>query len=142
MSDIDREYTYGKGQGLRTYKSRPFNTEVSELMNALDNCGYPANVCFLNKYDNQHHQLGWHADDSPNIDQTKPISVISLGAEREIWWKTHDLKGNIPNDQKQLLKHGSLFVMPPGFQEIYYHRIPKHSTPCEIRISLTFRYYK
>lgn len=48
-------------------------------------------------------------------------------------------KGNIPDDQKILLKRGSLFVMPKGFQDTYFHRIPKHDRPCGWRISLTFR---
>jgi len=48
-------------------------------------------------------------------------------------------KGNIPDDQKILLEEGSLFVMPVGFQDDYFHRIPKHDRPCDWRISLTFR---
>ena len=73
----------------------------------------------------------------PNHD----IAVISLGAEREIWWKQKDFKGPIPKENKQLLQNGSLFIMPAGFQKDYLHKIPKCDHACNIRISLTFRNY-
>lgn len=44
-----------------------------------------------------------------------------------------------PLDQRILLKEGSLFVMPVGYQDTHFHRIPKHDRPCGWRISLTFR---
>lgn len=141
MSAKDRSYTYGKGVGEREYKSAPFTVPVAYLLGKLNQDGLAYNVCFLNRYDHQKHQLGWHADDSPMMDQKHPIAVISFGAEREIWWKPNDAKGEIPNDQRQLLGSGSLFVMPAGFQELYLHRIPKCDRPCGTRISLTFRKY-
>lgn len=50
--------------------------------------------------------------------------------------------GDVPDDQKILLGDGSLFLMPPGYQDTHFHRIPKHSRPCGWRISLTFRSFK
>lgn len=47
--------------------------------------------------------------------------------------------GKQPMDQLVKLEDGSLFIMPPGYQEKYLHRIPKHDRPCSWRISLTFR---
>lgn len=47
--------------------------------------------------------------------------------------------GPVPPEDRFLLQRGSIFVMPPGFQEVMYHRIPKHPEPCGWRISLTFR---
>jgi len=35
-----------------------------------------------------------------------------------------------------------LFIMPPGYQDNFYHKIPKHDRPCGWRISLTFRSFK
>ena len=76
------------------------------------------------------------------MDQTHPIAVVSFGAERDIWVKEFNTKGNIPDDDKYLLENGSLFIMPAGFQQKYLHRIPKHNRPCGPRISLTFRKHK
>lgn len=47
--------------------------------------------------------------------------------------------GHVPPEDRYLLQRGSLFIMPPGFQEEMLHRIPKHPQPCGWRISLTFR---
>lgn len=70
----------------------------------------------------------------------RPIAVVSLGAEREIWFKPQGSKG-LDEVDKLLLKNGSICVMAPGMQDTHYHRIPKHPEPCGHRISLTFRGY-
>lgn len=48
-------------------------------------------------------------------------------------------RGPVPPEDRYLLQRGSLFIMPPGFQDVMLHRIPKHPQPCGWRISLTFR---
>lgn len=99
-------------------------------------------VCFLNRYLDQSDHLGWHADDSPEMDDARPIAVISLGVEREIWFRPIPVKGEPPQEvSKVRLGHGSLFLMHPGMQETHQHRIPKASSLCGERISLTFRGY-
>lgn len=141
MSDVIREYSYGRGRGERTYTSHIFIPEVLSLKDKINQqFGTSYNVCFLNKYDTFKQRSGWHSDDSDSMDNTHPIAVISFGAEREIWWKLQDFKGDIPAENKQKLHNGSLFIMPPGFQDLYFHRIPKHDRDCSTR-SLTFRKY-
>ena len=104
MSSYPRSYKYGgDGPGGRTYESSLYTLPVMELLNKLNNdfnCNY--NVCFLNRYDNQKNQLGWHSDNSPEMNPEHPIAVISFGAEREIWWKNKDATGEIPKDQRQV----------------------------------------
>ena len=142
MSDVPLEYTYGRGRGERTYNSSEFHPLVKDLMNRINeefDCNY--NICFLNYYDGQRKWLGWHADDSPEMDMEHPIAVVSYGVERSIFWKHKDYKGQIPQEQQCLLGDGSLFIMPSGFQREYLHKIPKHSSDCGGRISLTFRHY-
>lgn len=92
--------------------------------------------------DNEHQHLGWHADDFEGMIKEEPIAVISFGAAREIWVKPKDSKGEVPKDQRFLLEDGSIFIMPPGYQDTHLHRIPKHDRPCGWRISLTFRSFK
>lgn len=141
--DNSLNYTYGNGLHKRTYKSSPFTKEIKDLMNLLNstyNRSY--DVCFLNKYNNQKNQLGWHADDSPEMDSNHPILVLSLGAEREIWHKLKDYKGEVPKENKTLLENGSIYIMPSGFQLDHFHKIPKADREVGIRISLTFRKYK
>lgn len=143
MSTTSRTYTYGnKFHGETEYHSKPFSPLVDWLITYMLPKKHEFNVCFLNRYENEQQHLGWHADEFPGMREDKPITVLSLGAEREIWWKEKAFKGNIPAENKQLLEHGSFWTMPPGFQEDYFHKIPKHDQPCGVRISLTFRSFE
>lgn len=143
MSLVPLSYTYGKGVGERTYHSLAFHPLVLELMNKLNsefNSEY--NICFLNYYKSEKEHLGWHADDSPEMDKTHPIAVVSFGADRLIYIKEKEYRGEIPKDDQYMLGNCSLFIMPAGMQETHYHKIPKGDKPCGGRISLTFRKYK
>ena len=142
MSNQTVPYTYGVGTAARTYTSKPYTTQINDLLVKLNNdynCNY--NVCFLNRYDNAKNALGWHSDDSPEMNTNHDIAVISFGAEREIWWKDKQFKGEIPKENRQLLGNGSLFIMPAHFQENHYHKIPRCDRECPVRVSLTFRNY-
>lgn len=140
MSDNLIKYSYGNRIGAEEYTSKPMTGMVGNLMNLINvNLKSNLNACFLNKYDDEKQHLGYHKDSFPNCPDSEPIAVVSFGAEREIWLKNQEDKGNIPDDQKILLNRGSLFVMPAGFQEKFFHKIPKNPQPCGWRISLTFR---
>ena len=142
MSDVPRSYAYKTYDGPREYHSSPYTPYVDMLRRTL-NLAFDTryNVCFLNRYDDQLQHLGWHADDSPEMDHEHPIGVVSYGAEREIWWKEKAFKGEVPPGNRRLLQHGSMFVMPPGFQLTHLHRIPKCDRAVGTRVSLTFRRY-
>lgn len=148
------DYTYGNGQGQRTYvpvaddhptPSRHFIDWVrvkiaAKLFPDFENVGFPPvfEACFVNGYGDKTQHLGWHADDSPLINHEHPIVVVSLGSEREIWWREieEDTSGLIFT---QKLGNGSMFVMPAGMQQTHQHRIPKSDREVAPRISLTFR---
>jgi alkylated DNA repair dioxygenase AlkB len=176
MADKETNYSYGRQDDGITYTSKPWSPKVESLKNLYLSCDslplrdnlklIGCNGCFLNKYDDQHQHLGWHADDFEGMDPAAPIAVMSFGAEREIWIKPKQedcptcnwtgrgfgncgehgcvngkrpVRGVVPPEDRYLLQRGSLFIMPPGFQEVMLHRIPKHPQPCGWRISLTFR---
>lgn len=145
MNDPGKPYTYGRGAGERTYNPQPWHPVVKRIQSSLYYNGFKVNLdaCFINGYENERHALGWHSDDSPEIDQTRPIAVISFGAPREIWFRRIPSSGNtVSSDntvEKLLLEPGSLLMMFPGMQQTHQHRIPKHSAPCGPRISLTYR---
>lgn len=143
-NDHDLPYVYGKGKGRREYLPRPYTPEIlliRKQLEAATNTIYE--VCFLNRYLNQSDQLGWHADDSPEMDPKRPIATISLGVEREIWFRPIDSIRPILNEgiTKLKLENGSLCLMLAGMQQTHQHRIPKHTFQCGERISLTFRGY-
>jgi alkylated DNA repair dioxygenase AlkB len=146
MSDVPRSYAYkvrdDAGSHMRDYHSSRYTPPVDvirEQLNAALDARF--NVCFLNRYDDQRNHLGWHADDSPEMDHDHPIAVVSFGVVREIWWKPKLHKGPIPAEWRRELEPGSVFVMPAGFQRDYLHRIPKCDRQCGVRVSLTFRRY-
>ena len=131
-------YTYGSGAGMRTYWPK----EAPEMMAALtkaaeEACGCKFELCFANGYAGPREHLGWHADDSDEIDDGRPIAVMSLGAAREIWVKPRGTGADAI--EKILLPSGSLFIMKAGMQDTHFHRIPKHGGECGYRVSLTWR---
>lgn len=130
-------YTYGKGAGRREYQPQPVHPLIEKLRSDLKaETSVDLEVCFLNLYKNSREHLGWHADDSPEMDDARPIAIISLGGEREIWFAPqNDLK----DITKKTLNHGSLTLMLPGMQDSHFHRIPKAGFESGERISLTYR---
>lgn len=132
-------YTYGMGKFAREYQSQPAHPVITAIGEKLaKELGCVFDVVFLNRYDTLKDHLGWHADDSPEMSDDHPIVTVSLGAEREIWFRP---LSDIKNITKLKLEHGSACVMLPGMQDTHHHRIPKHDRECGPRISLTFRVY-
>lgn len=140
VNSVGVPYTYGTGDYAREYLAQPTHPIIEDIGKRLsDKFGVDFEVCFLNRYEDQTDHLGWHADDSPEMDDNRPICIISFGVEREIWFKEQGAS----NTDKSVLKlgHGSLCVMPPGMQDTHFHRIPKASFTCGRRISMTYRGY-
>ena len=139
INEVGNPYTYGVGRGQREYLPRPNHPFIEQMQaQLLAMTGFKFEVCFLNRYHNQSDHLGWHADDSPEMDDARPIAIVSLGVEREIWFCPNTDKTKI---YKQILQHGSLCLMHPQMQNTHLHRIPKAGFNCGERISLTFRGY-
>ena len=137
-NDTDVAYTYGRGAGVRTYHPRPWHPTMLAIRTALETeLGCVLDVCFLNRYMDASDWLGWHSDDSPEMDDARPIVTVSLGAERNIQFKRHG-EGNA-NADTLMLGHGSAAVMRAGMQREWQHRIPKVGHEVGERISLTYR---
>jgi alkylated DNA repair dioxygenase AlkB len=147
-----QDYSYGKAEFARTYKSQPLHPAIEFIWQTLEVFYTPYStfdVCFLNGYEDGRDQLGWHADNSPEMDDARPIAIVTLGAERDIWFReANEARLALPSgfraawgDEALRLEHGSLCLMAPGMQDTHQHRIPKAGFVCGPRISLTFRGY-
>ena len=141
-------YTYGQGVGRRTYQPQPEHPAIYRIRERVERAiGVRFEVCFLNRYHNQSDHLGWHADNSPEMDDARPIAIVSFGVAREIWFRSAPSQQERKRDHTtdvvtaQTLHSGSLCVMAAGMQDTHQHRIPKASFLCGERISLTFRGY-
>lgn len=89
-NDVPEPYKYGLAAYARTYNPQPWHPALAEIRGTVEGYLYEAvsfEVCFLNGYENSKDQLGWHADDSPEMDDDRPIAIVSLGAERQIWFR-------------------------------------------------------
>lgn len=141
-NDFPEPYTYGLKDYARTYHPQPYHPSVLAIRKKIEDwTGTRFEVCFQNGYEDQSDQLGWHSDDSPEMDDDRPIAIVSFGVEREIHFREIGNKSNSEGVTKLKLGHGSLCLMLPGMQDTHQHRIPKASFMCGARISLTFRGY-
>ena len=132
-------YRYGSQDFARDYHPQPWHPVIRSIQSKVEEYLHTRlEVCFLNGYEHQRDQLGWHADDSPEMDDTRPIAIVTLGAERDIWFAP---KEDRSNPERVKLGHGSLCVMEAGMQDTHVHRIPKADRVVGPRISLTFRGY-
>ena len=142
VSKLGLPYTYGKGEFARTYQPQPTHDAIEAIRIGVEmylDEGVTFEVCFLNRYLNQSDHLGWHSDNSPEMDDGRPIAIVSFGVSREIQFRTI---GSADQVERLVLEHNSLCFMAPGMQDTHQHRIPKAGRQCGERVSLTFRGYK
>lgn len=140
QNDYGLAYTYGQGAGQRTYEAKTWDHFVDEYRRRLnEEFGYKIDCCFLNGYNDERDALGWHSDDSPEMNPEQPVITLSLGAERNISFRP--LGSKDPSEIETIrLGHGSICIMPPGFQQTHQHKIPKGDRQgMSFRISLTYR---
>jgi alkylated DNA repair dioxygenase AlkB len=112
-----------------------------------DNC----NLVVCNRYDNTdttNHSIPWHADDEPDLDETKEIATLSIGTSMAFL-----VRDKVEPKTKRMdmqLPEGSVLLMLPGFQERFQHSVPGRKYYREAsgargtrvlgpRVSLTFR---
>lgn len=139
-NDTPAAYTYGTGEHARTYEPSPWHPLMLDIRAVLEaHLDTNLDVCFMNRYAGPRDHLGWHADDSPEMDPARPIVTVSLGAVRDIQFRPN---GGDPDTIETLtLGHGSAAVMAPLMQKTWRHRIPKSGRQIGTRISLTYRGY-
>lgn len=149
FNDHPEPYTYGSGAGRRTYQPQAtWHRDVLAVRVMLEHrlpayTGQPSpvlDVCFCNMYRDHREHLGWHADDTPEMDDERPVVTVSFGAARPIWVRPRGSRH--PSEiERVVLEPGSALIMMPGMQDAWDHRIPKAGYVCGPRVSLTFRGY-
>jgi alkylated DNA repair dioxygenase AlkB len=139
---LGRSYTYGRGLGIRTYEPRPTHRLIDLGRDLIEeHSGVTLEGCFLNGYEGARDHLGWHADDDPGIDHTKPIAIITVGQGRAIQFREvlDAAERQYGEIETVMLEPGSLCLMHAGAQHTHQHRIPKVDRAIDPRVSLTYR---
>jgi len=119
---------------LGTTPWTPILLKIKKEVENIKNTKY--NLVMVNKYVNGSHNMGFHADDEDEIDQSVPICSVSLGASRDFTFlpkRNNDDKLTIP------LHDGTVLFMNEPTQKCWKHAIPKRLKVKTARINLTFR---
>lgn len=75
-------YFYSKERGPRPLHYQPEPHALRLIWDAVErHTGHLYEACFINHYMGSGGNLGWHADNSPSIDQRRPVSVLTLGVQ-------------------------------------------------------------
>jgi alpha-ketoglutarate-dependent dioxygenase alkB family protein 2 len=101
-----------------------------------DKFGQKFNYALINKYPDNKSKIGYHADDEDELCDNPIILGLSLGQERQIYFKR---KCGNEKPIKVSLPHGSLVMMGHPTNKNYKHSIPESKIKMGPRISLTFR---
>ena len=92
------------------------------------------NNCLLNYYETGQNTMGFHADETDNLQPGTGVAIVSLGSERTITYRSMDQTRRV---NFQLLP-GSLLYMDDDVQRHWTHAIGKQKDAGP-RISLTWR---
>ena len=126
------DYTYSS----KHLPAQVFPAVLNEILDEV-NCelDLQLNGVLCNRYRDGRDSMGWHSDDENELDHSSPIISLSFGINR-----TMQFRKKTDNSQKMNLEleHGSLLIMPGGFQSEFQHAIPKQKLMGE-RINLTYR---
>jgi alkylated DNA repair dioxygenase AlkB len=135
MSQNNLPYTYSGTlkQGI------PFTEEIAFLKTKLEQyTNTKFNACLLNFYQNGKQAMGWHSDNESSIVPNSTIASISLGAERDFYFKHKQSNQKV----SVFLENGSLCLMENQIQQYWLHQLPVRTKVLAPRINLTFRLMK
>ncbi|XP_067008224.1 DNA oxidative demethylase ALKBH2 [Anabrus simplex] len=131
-----------------TVPARPWPPLIRQLRDMVQRItGVPFNFVLVNRYRDGNDHMGEHRDDEKELDCDAPIASLSLGQRREFVLRHRDArdartpgsaKRNIP-PYKVMLEHGSLLLMNPPTNQLWYHSLPRRKSCMGVRINLTFR---
>lgn len=131
--DAQRSYGYSK----TLHGPQPWTAKLSELNSRLSRISCKKfNTVLLNYYRDGRDTMGWHADDEKELGTRSTIASLSLGAARDIHFKSKSGKDELI---KLNLASGSLLIMEGDTQQYWLHHIPKRARCTTPRINLTFR---
>ncbi len=118
-------------------------TAISELMEKINvEFNVDMNSCLVTCFKGASSGIRLHCDDENEIDQQSPICVFTIGEERKVEFLSMYQAASEPPLLSITPKEGSLYLMQPGCQDRFRHRVPSvrnSGSKTGIRYSLSFR---
>jgi alkylated DNA repair dioxygenase AlkB len=146
LTNTGQPYAWDTGSGRQTIKaprkiedSRFIHDAMVEINSKL---GVRMNSCLVSHYMNGQVAAGLHDDNEESLDQTQPICILSFGAERTVEFLHHCVDGRSRANYSITPADGSLYLMFPGCQHYFKHRVPKNKQCSGSRYSISFRCMK
>ena len=134
---IECDYRYGPGRPIRPYYPQPEPAALKALWAQVERfLRFEVEACFINYYLNHEGNIGWHSDNSPTMDHSKPLTLLSLGESRVLCIRPI---GEKEFEEVVTLEGGSLLIMYPGTQFTHEHSSPRTLNTGGPRMSLVFR---
>ncbi len=119
-----------------TYPAVPMHEALVPVVNQLHAAlGVRFNNCLLNFYETGRSKMGFHADDTSNLQPDTGVAIVSLGYPRKITYRT---KIDKTIQHSFILPPGSMLYMGSHVQDEWVHAIKKQKDVGP-RISLTWR---
>jgi hypothetical protein len=133
----DKEYKYFK-KVVHGCRFPSMLEQLSKLAEAFIEEQYQKKVCFdtafLNLYPSNEIHIPWHRDTTHKDSFIASLTLQEYSSEARSFQIRDKLQIWSVN-----LEHASLFIMEPGMQEIYQHRVPPLETLQKARLNITFR---
>ena len=138
-----QSYAWKNSRGNKTVKD-PLSFDnfpgILGMLNQLNSeYGVSLNSCLISCLPDGQSKLRLHDDGEESLDETQPIIVLTVGAERDIEFRG---KYQHPIEKSALTirpPSGSVYQMLPGCQSWFNHRVMGERTCRSLRYSLSFR---
>lgn len=114
---------------LRSKVQSIIMNNISEMEKTPD-----MNYTWGNRYRDGSDKVGKHKDNEKWHCKIDPIISASFGDYRHF-----DIYDDYKRIERVDLGFGDIFLMMPGFQQLYYHAVPTQKSVTDSRINLTFR---
>ncbi|MGB3296838.1 MAG: alpha-ketoglutarate-dependent dioxygenase AlkB [Phormidesmis sp.] len=119
-----------------TYPAVPMHPALVPVVDRLyKRLGVRFNNCLLNFYETGRSKMGFHADDTSNLQSGTGVAIVSLGYPRKLTYRT---KADKTIQRAFTLQPGSMLYMGSEVQAAWVHAIKKQKDVGP-RISLTWR---
>ena len=142
ISLIDEDYTWESSHGPvvntpRDLNQFPIIKSLLEKINNKYDCDL--NSALVTHFKTGEASIRLHDDDEVEMDPSQPICVVSIGANRKV-----EFVNKNQNDFRYTTlsfepEDSSLYVMRPGCQKYFLHRVRKNKRIKNERFSISFR---